>query len=368
MIFDSPRMQTLLSKYKYEPDFLVPGAVFLARSAKLEGERLYIESIIRQVTSAKQKEWLSRLVSNDDAQHLSAWLEIMLFGWMTDIGEVEVEPIVKGNYPDLSIVIGTQKAYIEARVILKTHSEKDDERLLNWIFWALRKIKKPFAIDVIDGRASRLPVLEDFIMKVEQWLETTPQERYSYEDGYATIVLEVLGDPNPKYGSIQAIGGSVGEAKRISSEPLKSPLKEKAYQHKEIRKASFPYIITLFLESPYLSAEEVVKAWFGEEKLVIKAVGDKYKVVDSYIDKSGLHFYGSEIRHTSVSGTLVFKAEYVKSDKRHYLKSWYIQNPFAHTHVDSSMLPVQGRFIVLERDEKGFKMAWRSGKEFRFSD
>jgi hypothetical protein len=61
----------------------------------------------------------------------------MLFGWMRDVGDVEAEPIVEGNYPDLSIAISPQKVFVEARVVLKTDSERDEEKLTNWIFWAL---------------------------------------------------------------------------------------------------------------------------------------------------------------------------------------------------------------------------------------
>jgi hypothetical protein len=363
MIFDSHRVQSLMLEYESEPDFLLPSVVFLARSKKLENECLYIESLIRQVAPAKHKEWLSRLLNVDDAQYLGAWFEIMLFGWMKNVGVVEVEPIIKGNYPDLSVVIGEQKAFVEARVVLKTISERNEEKFTNWIFWALRKIQKPYGISVIDAKASKLPQLADFCSKVENWLETTPQEKYVYEGGSANIVMEVIGEPNPKYGSIQAIG-SIGEAKWIISEPLKEPLREKAHQHKAIRKASLPYIIAIFLDSPFLSAEEIAKAWFGEEKWVIRAVGDEHKVVDSYIDKSGIHFFGSEIRHKSISGTLVFKSEFIEAERRHFLKSWYIQNPFAQTPIDSTALPVQGHLVVIERSETGFRLGWKNGKDF----
>ena len=363
MIFDTPPVQSLLVKYENKPDFLVPRIITLTRSTKLDNERLYLETIIQQIKPAKQNELLGRLLNVDDTQHLSAWFEMMLFGWMRDVGDVEAEPSIEGNFPDLSVVIGKQKAFVEARVVLKTDLERDEEKLINWIFWALRKIKKPYAINIIDARASRLPHVTDFCSKVECWLETSPQEKYVFEDGSATIVMEVISGPNPKFSSIEAIG-SVGDAQWINSEPLKAPLREKASQHKAIRKASLPYIIAIFLESPYLEAEEVVKAWFGQEVWVINALNDENKVVDSYIDRSGIHFFGSEIRHTTVSGTLVFKAEFIESDKRHYLKSWYIQNPFARTPIDSSMLPVQGRYIELERSERGFRMGWQRGKDF----
>ena len=172
MIFDSPRMQSLLIEYNSVPDFLLPSVVFLARSKKLENERLLIESLIRQVAPVKQKEWLSRLLKVDDAQYLGAWFEIMLFGWMKNVGVVEVEPIIKGNYPDLSVVIGEQKAFVEARVILKTNSERNEEKLTDWIFWALNKIQKTYGVSVLVARASKLPQLADFCSKVENWLDT----------------------------------------------------------------------------------------------------------------------------------------------------------------------------------------------------
>ena len=106
----------------------------------------------------------------------------------------------------------------------------------------------------------------------------------------------------------------------------------------------------------YFSPEEVVEAWFGKETYSIDV--DKHQVVNSYIDKTGIHYLGSHIHHTSISGTIVFKSVWSKEDKRHYLDAWYIQNPYAKVYIDPKMFPVTSSFVIKERSLKSYKMGW----------
>ena len=52
------------------------------------------------------------------------WFEIILFGWLQNLGTVEIEPNIEGNYPDFSIELNGYKIIVEARAILDTITER----------------------------------------------------------------------------------------------------------------------------------------------------------------------------------------------------------------------------------------------------
>jgi len=94
----------------------------------------------------------------------------------------------------------------------------------------------------------------------------------------------------------------------------------------------------------------------GEEVWTVNF--EKHEVVETSSDQSGIHFAGSVIRHTTVSGTLVFKSEWIESEKCSYLQPWYVENPFAKAPLDSTLFPVKARYVVIDKSDKGFRMAW----------
>lgn len=143
----------------------------------------------------------------------------------------------------------------------------------------------------------------------------------------------------------------------ITGEPLRAPLKKKAQQHAALRKANYPYVLAIYLEPWRLSAREVARAWFGEEVWTVDI--KKMKVVDSKIDKTGLHFHGNHVQHTSVSGTLVFRAERSSADDRWGLKAWYIENPFAAVYLPPSLFPVEAAYVAAERTATSVRMQWQ---------
>lgn len=102
MIFDSPSMLVLRNKYAHAPDYRVPKIVFLDRSDELAQERAYLEHIVASVRVAKQSDWIGRLLSEDHAQFMGAWFEMMLWRWLQERGDVEVEPQIDGAYPDFA--------------------------------------------------------------------------------------------------------------------------------------------------------------------------------------------------------------------------------------------------------------------------
>jgi hypothetical protein len=355
MIFDSPRMQELLKAYENQPDFMVPEIVFLARTNKLETERAYLEELFGKAPEIKHKDWLGRLLSEDHEQFRSVWFEIMLYGWLMKIGSTEVEPIIEGYYPDYSVELKGQRVIVEARAILETIAERDKDRFEAGIFWALKQIEKPYMVEILGSRSSKLPDWIDFQQRVSLWLDTNPNDVFEYDDGLTVIVLKTLVAQSKNIKSVSAVT-SPGMAKQITSEPIKGPLREKAHQHSKLRKAGYAYVIALYLESWFLSAEEVAKAWLGEEVWTVDF--KKKEVVETHSDQSGIHFAGSEIRHTTVSGTLVFRGEWTESEKCSYLRAWYVENPFAKVPLDSMLFPVDARYVVTDKSAKGFRMAW----------
>lgn len=356
MIFDTPRMQELLNSFENEPDFMVPEIVFLARSDKLENERACLEELFAKAPTIKHSDWLGRLLSEDHEQFRSAWFEIMLYGWLMRIGSTDVEPIIEGNYPDYSVEFSDQTVIVEARAILDTAAERDEMRFEAGIFWALKQIQKPYLVEVAGTRSSsKLPDWIDFQEQASLWLETRPKEVFEYNDGSNIIVLKTS-QTKPQNSKRVSAFISPGFGRRITSEPIKRPLREKAHQHSALRKAGYAYVIALYLESWFLSAEEVAKAWLGEEVWTVNF--EKKEVVETSSDQSGIHFAGSEIRHTTVSGTLVFKSEWIEAEKCSYLQPWYVENPFAKVPLDSTLFPVIARYIVIDKSDNGFRMAW----------
>jgi hypothetical protein len=120
LIFDSPKIRKILDKYANQINSMVPSAVFLARADKCSNERDYLEELIIQTPPTKQKDWLDRISSEDEVNHLSSWFEMMLYGWLRDLGEVEIEPEINGKRPDFCATILGNRIIFEARVRTET--------------------------------------------------------------------------------------------------------------------------------------------------------------------------------------------------------------------------------------------------------
>ena len=116
MIFDSEKIKNLLKTYANQNQTIVPSVVFLARSEKCSKEREYLEELISYVPADKQKYWLDNISSENEVNHLSSWFEMMVYGWLRQLGKVEVEPEVKGKRPDFCATIQGQRIFFEARV------------------------------------------------------------------------------------------------------------------------------------------------------------------------------------------------------------------------------------------------------------
>lgn len=144
-----------------------------------------------------------------------------------------------------------------------------------------------------------------------------------------------------------------------SSDPkiLRVSLDKKAGQHKAIRKANYPYVIAIMLDSPQLFVTQAVDAWFGKKKLILDP--DCTKIIESRFDQRGLHFRGSEILHKSVSGTIVFEPRWEENRQRRFLQAHYIQNPYSNVRLSPDLFPAKSKFIVINQDDSGISMGWQ---------
>jgi hypothetical protein len=281
VIFDSEAMLDLRRKYAALDNRHVPEVVFLDRSDRLAAEREILEYLLSVAPIAKQKDWLGRLVNEDNGQFWGAWFEIMLWEWLQAIGPVTPEPEIVGDKPDFVLTVGDQQIAIEARAYLFTSGS---ER-------ALSRGKRPGLI----------------------WIQPI------------------------------ATG-------------IKAALREKAVQHKSLRKANHAYVLAIMLESNLMTPEEVATAWFGTGPVVIE--GRRVKAITT--NQTGLHYLGAEVRHTSVSGTLVFQVLWDKHQKRRKLEAYYIQNPYAKVKVNPTIFPVQAKYVAVQEDTAGNTMGWRT--------
>lgn len=352
MIFDSPQMIALRERFKNIPNYEVPEIVFLDRYLSYSGERDLLEALLRDVSNQKQLDWLGRLVSEDPSQHIGAWFEIMLFGWLKEYFTVQVEPEILGNYPDFVLDVQNTLLAIEARAFLTGPEERERRSKLNRILSTLGSIEKPFIVMFKIERLGEKIDTNKFSEDICRWLDVNADQDFIYKDNCENII-RLSAKQAPQF---KKLGASSSEGFHINPDVLKVPLSKKASQHKALRKAGTPYVIAIFLEPSHLSAEEVIEAWIGKLTAVYDIESDQ--IVEEKFDESGIRFFGKEIVHKSVAGILVFKASHAEAKKTRYLDSWYVQNPHATMAIDPYIFPVNSRFIVIGQDNITFEMKW----------
>lgn len=346
-------MEEIRRDYSETPNFRVPGIIFLDRFEGLSSERNLLEQVIQSVPDAVAKDWTSRLLSQEHGMHMGVWFQIMLMPWLQQIGQTVAEPIINGANPDFLVTVGSQELVIEAKVFLQSEEQREQDAVDYDILRILQSINRPYRIEIDELHWAGAVAEDNLRQRVISWLDNQDWElfRYRDEDGNR---LEMIAHFSPTMKKL----GVMGPARTFYANPdrLKRPLSTKGNQHKTIRRAGYPYVVAILLEDRTLSAEEVVEAWFGKQQAIYDVAKDA--IVDERNDLSGIHFFGREIRHTSVSGTLVFRASLNEVLQRHELRSWYIQNPYAKTPIDPSLFPVEGRFVVKDKTPSGYSMSW----------
>lgn len=356
MIFDSPIVQLLREKYANEADYNVPYVVLLDRHNDRLDERATLERSIRDADAGKQKDWLARLCSKEEGQALSAWFEMMLYHWLKTAWRVDIEPVLLGKRPDFIVKTDKQEIVIEAKAHLLRPDSRRIEKWRTSIFSALENIVRPVAIAISDDHLVSHPDTDKLLQDVSAWLSSRPEDEYIFEDHHGNrMVLTCTEIPNLKKAGV--LWSS--EAQWVNPDLLKPALQEKAKANRAIREAGYPYVIALFIEDFIFSAEEVVSAWFGNDVGVLNA--DTHDLIETKLDQRGLHLYRKQISHKTVSGTLVFKLAGQSNFKGHFIKGWYIENPYAKTKLDASVFPVEASYLVVDKSERGYKMEWKRG-------
>jgi hypothetical protein len=348
-------MATLRARYADVPDHLAPKIILLDRQSKRAQERKHLERLIQSVSVAKSRDWLGRLLSPDGSHHLGAWLEITLCDWLQQIGPVRVEPEISGTWPDFGVLLGDREVYVEARVVLRDPTQADMERRSLEVEQALKGIKEPYIIGVHVFRLGGALDLDAVRAHVIDWLHEQPYAAQSYRDDSGNWL---------RFTPTRALHLETVSAHRIiggwaSSQPIISPLRKKAGQHRALRQAGHPYVIAILLDSLLLSAEEVAEAWFGTSES--GASLPTRQAVAEGASQRGLQFYGREVKHTTVSGTLVFTPVWDEQVKRRALQAYYIQNPYASTRVrlDPRLFPAEAYYEIAAHSPSTLTMEWR---------
>jgi hypothetical protein len=354
MIFDTPQMQRLRTRYADIPDYKVPRIVFLDRYDGWANERQYLEEVISSVPASKQKVWLGHLLNKDDAQFLGGWFEMLLVEWLEQLGPVIVEPEYSNSLPDFMVNVDGRECYIEARAIVKRPEERIQCERDAELFTALQTVALPYEVTIKKFQQGDTLDTRSLVKSVENWLRDSPDSAFVFEN--RGNVIKLCARLNPKLKTI----GIVGPMRSFWANPLdlRRPLQEKALKYKSLSLEGKAYVIAILLESYRYTAEEVGEAWFGRPSVIVDLEQDR--IVEETLDGSGLHFLGSEVRHKSISGTLVFRARPDDALGRHVLHGAYIQNPFASQSINPTVFPVASRFVVLDKNERHYRMDWVS--------
>lgn len=357
MIFDSQKMKELRASYVNEPDYAVPEIVEMDRSLRLSSERGVLEHSIELVPDEQKQRLLGILFSEERPQYLGAWFELMLGDWLraSHVGHVEVEPSVSTAQPDFQITDSDGNLIvIEALSIARKPWEELQHRRTQELHSALRSIENSYVVKVSIQASVESFDGQKFRSDVSSFLEYSTDQFFDYQDEYGNrILLEAV--PHPTTDRLLCIMSHPTVS--VSPDPLKGKLTKKAQQHfSALSGQSIPYVLAVYLDSVYLSAEEIQEAWGGRPSVIVDTQSGE--IVQETVDGTGLHYKKGDVRYRNVSGTLVFKSRYDAAAKRRFLDSWYVQNPHADIPIDSSTFPAQSRFVVVGKDDRNYQMNW----------
>lgn len=353
MIFNSNRIKKLIKKYENTSPIDLPTLVYLFKNNRLDSEIKYIEKVLKSVSPENANRWVKEFINANDGLHWGSWFEIRLYDWLKQIGKVEIEPEFLGNYPDFKLSTTERDIFIEAKAFLANKEEKRKRRMDYYLHDLLYDIDLPLRISIEEYKHGKKEVDDQILVALRKELPNLNNKPFSFKDKYGNEVkLEIHSN---EFGDDTFVAGP-SRGFWINTDLLKSPLKEKASQHKALRSSENPYIIALFIESMDFSGQDVVYAWFG--KPTVSMNSKNLEVISSGNDLSGLHFGRSKIFHTSVSGTLIFKVGGFSENGERTLSSYYVENPYAKNPISHEIFPVESKYILSQIKENSFHMEW----------
>ena len=182
MLFDTKQMIKLRQKYEDVSGLFVPEVIKLDRFEFLIEERKYLEKLAQSVPQNIQQKWVGDFTTADNGQYTGAWFEMMLYGWLQQIGQVRPEPQVEGNLPDFSLKTDKQEIFIEARAFVISDEEREKDARQAELFTFLKQVERKFIIKVekytIGGRLDG----DDLVAAVTNWLDSNSENDFTYHD------------------------------------------------------------------------------------------------------------------------------------------------------------------------------------------
>jgi hypothetical protein len=351
-LYDTSLVQAYISQHANRPRWELPRAYHLASQPFLAGEREYIDALLTRAPAKVRQRWITALLARRDREHIPGWFEIMLFGWLLDIGKVQ--PVVPRatETPDFRLHLAGKLVAVEALCHLIPEKDRLFERRFGQLVALIHSVQRPFLLDI---RGAKLPgplKAQHFIQSVTRWLDNSSSETFTYtHDSGAVIILTA----QPSQADIQ-------HAVFIHSTPfttdggqLRKPLRRKADKYRSIRRRR-PFVIAIFLENPQYSDYDVATALYGRTNVIIDTKAERILRVE--VDRTGILYWKDTILHTSVSGVLAFTAQHDEGLARRVIRGTFLQNPFAARPIDQHDLPCRRRFIVTDRTSTHVEMKW----------
>lgn len=176
MIFDARTRSELRPKRRNESSF-----AYLNLSARPEFQciRDFLEKWVAEFPSQDRADVIGRLRSNEEAQHLGAVFEIMIFAHFRVQGySLETHPSLpnnSGSYPDFIVSLKEKPLfYLEATLAMKSKLSYSEEARVNELLETINKIESPnfFLSVTMSGSCKTPPPGSEWRKSIAAWLNS----------------------------------------------------------------------------------------------------------------------------------------------------------------------------------------------------
>lgn len=348
--------QSLVPRYQHIHRCNWPRWLWLYRERPQQFE--YLAALFAQFPASLQSDLQSRFFDSDEAQHLGAWFEILLSGWLSRVGRVSF-PARKENQstPDMEVILDdATHITFEAFVILPPPEVRRFERKFCRLWAVLRQIQRPYIMTIKNVKFEAAINWSAFKAHVERAIDSHASSHFHLRlnEGGVSLIAEARYDQDRENLSL-----IFGRTMDIRPDPIMRRIREKVKQHRQIR-GQAPFVIAVLIAREDVTDEEMVRAVLGNSSVVIDT--RTLQAIEHTIDYSGVFFHRQggkvQIQNTSISGLLGFELSHLK-DEAPYLQGVYVQNPFAKHFIEPDIWPVYRRYVVLAESEENFQMGWR---------